>query len=946
MSASGKRTSPFRYSFRKSRNTSVNGDEPGRSTLFQKRYSLRKRLIFTFILLALMPVVITSSAVTILVTLSGQEQVIRQLEAVSALKEARIEAWLQDIQHNLEMITAIQSQPEQVWMIDKLVQIDPVLDEEYTRVFQTIKEGYQQNLNSNRTFEEIFLLNSNGRVVVSTNDILEGKEKKNHSYFQQGLQENFLSPAYRSEDLDRVTMVAASPVRNINGEVVGVLAGRVNLALLNEIMLQQAGLGETGEIYLITESHIILTPSRFEISSPHETYFYSNTVNRVLTEKSNGSGLYNGYRGVPIIGVYRWLPELQMALLTEQYQSEALKTTYATLIAHTVTAGVAVLIAFLIALVASRYITRPIGKLSETAEQIAAGNLSLTAKVEQADEIGALAFAFNSMTLQLRNLIGALEERVAERTRELEKRSLQLRLASQVARDASRAGDLDGLLIKAALLIMERFSFYHVSFFLLDERGEEAVLKTATGEAGKQMLETGYSLKVNENSVVGSAVLNGQAQVAYNRDSEGLLFNNPLLPGSNSQAALPLKIGERVTGVLDLHSTRENDFDSESIEILQTMSDQLAVAVENMRLIQEMQTTVNELESAYGHYTQETWQKFFQQTGRVRGVRYRGLKAEPAPALSHQAAEALRIQKSVLSEGTADTFGNPKRNSLAVPMKLRGQALGILNIEFEGQAPAPEAVTFYEEVTERLALALDNVRLIEETKLRSEQLRLLQEITAAAASHVNLEKLFEDITARIRQGFEVEHCGVILLDSGGQSGSLVASSSIPQISAHHLLGTKVPLEGVQILEECLGTRKTCVVYDLEIQGLEGAFGSILTALGTVTQVFIPMSSRGEMLGLIMLNLSDPERRFREDDLRLMDQISLQITTAIDVARVFDQIDRRAQRERQISEITSKVRSSTDVDIILQTAVQELAEALDIPKGSIKLHGGNGGPTNE
>ena len=909
-------------------------------------HSLRRRLILTFILLALMPVVITSIAVGILVTESGRHQVIHQLEAVSALKEAKIEAWLQEIQHNLEMITTIQAQPEQVWMIEKLVQSEPVSDDEYSEVYKAIKEGYLKSLDTYNTFEEIFFININGKVVVSTNEALEGKDKRGLSYYQQGSQQTTISPAYRSEDLDRITMVAASPLQNTHGEFLGVLAGRVNLALLNEIMLEQAGLGETGEIYLLSENHIILTPSRFEVSSPRETYFYSETANQVLSERSTGSGLYNGYRGFPIIGVYRWLPELQMALLTEQYQSEALKTTYATLIAHSVTAAGAVLIAFLIALVASRYITRPIGKLSETAEQIAAGDLSLTAKVEHADEIGALALAFNSMTFQLRSLIGALEERVAERTRELEKRSLQLRLAAQVARDAGRASDLDELLRKAAQLIRERFGYYQVGFFLMDERGEEAVLKTAAGEAGNQMVEAGYHLKANESSVVGSAAVNERARVAYNQDSESAMFNNPWLPDSKSEAALPLKVGERVTGVLDLHSTRENDFDSETIEILQTMCDQLAVAIENMRLVYEMQVTVRELQSAYGHYTQETWQSFFQRSGRVRGLRYRGLQTEPAPALSPQASEALRMQKSVLRKEAYGTAGSPRRSSLAIPMKLRGQALGILNIEFEGPEPAPEVVGFYEEVTERLSLALDNVRLIEETKLRSEQLKLLQEITAAAASHVNLEDLFEDVTARIRQGFEVDHCGVLLFDTGKRSGSLVASASVSQVSAQQLLGTYIPLEDVGILEECIQSRKTSVVYGLEMQALEAAFRTVLETLGTVTQVFIPMFTRGEMLGIIMLNVSDPERRFGEDDLRLMDQISLQISTAIDVARVFDQIERRAHRERQISEITSKVRSSTNVDIILQTAVQELAEALDIPKGTIKLHGDSGGSTNE
>jgi GAF domain-containing protein/HAMP domain-containing protein len=947
MTATGKRTSPFRNSFKKTRGSGTNSEETVQAPVFIKSRSLRRRLIVTFILLALLPVVITSTAVGILVTENGQQQVIQQLEAVSALKESKIDAWLLEIQHNLEMITTIHEQPEHFWMIEQLVKSDPSPGSEHAGVQQEMLGRFQENLEESGAFEEIFLINTDGKVILSTNRNLEGKDKSSQVYFKNGVEQIYLSPAYRSEDLDRITMVAASPIRNSNHETVAVVAGRVNLALLNEIMLQQAGLGETGEIYLITENHIILTPTRFEVSSPRETYFYSETARQVLEEKSSGSGLYNGYRGIPIIGVYRWLPELQMALLIEQYQSEALKTTYATLVAHTVTAVGAVFFAVLIALAASRSITRPIRKLAETAEQIATGNLSMTAKVEQADEIGALAFAFNSMTFQLRNLIGALEERVAERTRELEKRSSQQRIAAQVARDASRVRDLDELLQKAALLVRDRFGYQQVSFFLMDERGENAILKTTTGEAGQQMLEEGYRYKSDESSVVGYAILHGRAKVSTTGEPEIALPNHPFLPNSYSEAALPLKVGERVTGALNLHSSKGNDFDSESIEVLQTMADQLAVAIENIRLLREMQKTVLELESAYGHYTQETWQSFFQRTGRVRGLRYRGLQPEPAMRLSAQAVEAIRDQKSILSDGEIGLHSQIKHSSLAIPMKLRGKALGILNIEFEGHQPAPEAVAFYEEVTERLALALDNVRLLEETKLRSEQLKLLQEITAAAASHVNLENLFEDVTARMRSGFEVEHCGVILFDPGEYSGSLVSSASSQTVSPiHHLLGTHIPLESVPILEECIRSKKASAAYGFDKNSVDGPFRTILEALGTVTQVFVPLSARSELLGIIMLNVVDPERRFGEDDLRLMDQISLQITTAIDVARVFEQIERRAYRERQISEITSKVRASTNVDIILQTAVQELAEALDVPRGTIQLHHANGGSSHE
>jgi len=938
MAAPGKRTSSIRNSFHQTR-TNISGlpeSASGQTRLTNR--SIRSQLIATFILLVLVTVVITSSVAGVLVTESGQQQVTKQLEAVSALKDARIKAWIQDIQHNLQLLVVIQEQPDQVWMIEELASGEDLdLDESDQSIPQTLRARFLESMQATQVFEEIFLMDLRGKILVSTNGNQDGKDKHSRDYFNTGLQTPFISPVYRSADLGRVTMVASSPLQTPNGETLAVVAGRVNMVVLNEIMREQAGLGETGEVYLIAENHIILSPSRFEGSSPRETYFYSTTVNEVLTQKSTGSGLYNGYRGVPVIGVYRWTPELQMALLTEQYQSEALTTTRATLFANTITAVIAMLVALLIGLLATRRITHPLRNLAETAEQIAAGNLSLTAKVEREDEIGALAHAFNSMTFQLRNLITDLENRVMDRTRELENRSSQLRKAAQVAHETSRSSDLNELLTTAALLIRERFNYYHVGIYLLDERSEFAILKSAAGGAGSQLLEQGYRQKVGEFGLIGSAVVDRKTHVANKLDLETSLFDRDLMPDSQSEATIPLRVGDRVAGVVDLHSTRDGDFESDTIEVLQTMADQLAVSIENMRLLDEMQETVRKLESAYGQYTTGTWQSFVQRTRRLRGLRYRGLQAEAPSGMTKEALEALQLQKTILGEKFIEAESETMRNTLAIPMKLRGQTLGVVNVEFEGYRPSADTVAFYEEVTERLALALDNVRLIEETNLRSEQLKLLQEITAAAASHVNLENLFDDVTARIREGFEADHCGVILFDPGKHTGTLVSSNSATPISpAQHLLGTKIPLQEEQILRDIAKSQKSNILTAKEVAAGKGPFSALLNTLGVSNHVFIPLMSRGELLGVIMMNISDPERHFGEDDLLLMDQISLQITTAIEVARVFERIERRAQRERQISEITSKVRSSTNVDIILQTAVQELAEALDVPKGTINL----------
>jgi len=603
-----------------------------------------------------------------------------------------------------------------------------------------------------------------------------------------------------------------------------------------------------------------------------------------------------------------------------------------------VTAALALLVALVSltsVLQASRQPSERLQLLVKVVEDTAARDQDQELQLEGEDEAGRLVKAIQQMRDQSRSQCQELEQQVGKQAAEIEKRSSLLKAAEQVTRNSSRARDLKEMLSRAAYLIQDQLNYAHVGIYLLDERNEVAILKAAAGEASQELLDTGYRQKLDEPGMVAEAVSLGNPRLANKADRAGAVGEQPVIPAAQSEAVLPLRIGDRITGAVDLHSLREGEFDRDSLVILQTMVNQLALAIENLTLQEEMQETAGKLKSAFGQYTSGTWQSFLQRTRRIRGLRYRGLQSEPPNGLAEEAVEALQLQRTVLGDERMDSQDQTMRNRLAIPMKLRGQTLGVVNVEFEGYRPTPETVAFYEEVTERLALALDNVRLIEETNLRSEQLKLLQEITAAAASHVNLGNLFADVTDRIRSGFVVEHCGVILFDLNRSLGSLVSSSSSNPISPlRELLGTKFQMQGDEMLEKIIQQPRSAILTGSGSS--ESPFKQILSRLGTSTQILVPLLSRGELLGVIMLNSADQERHFGEDDLLLLDQVSLQITTAIEIARVFERIEHRAERERQISEITSKVRASTNVDIIMQTAVQELAKALEVPQGKVQL----------
>lgn len=247
------------------------------------------------------------------------------------------------------------------------------------------------------------------------------------------------------------------------------------------------------------------------------------------------------------------------------------------------------------ALLANTSIFKPIATLTQVADDISKGNLDIRiTSLDSNDEIGVLARAFKKMAEYLIEANTELEQRVADRTRDLERHSAYLEASAEVARDATAAGKLDELLNRAVNLIWDRFGFYHAEIFLVGERGEYATLRAATGEAGRKMLEQGHKLKVGEAGIVGYVTGTGQPRIAPDVGSDPVHFKNPLLPETRSEMALPLKVGDQVIGALDVQSRERAAFDENDVRVLQTMADQLAVAFEKMRLFEQTQAALEE----------------------------------------------------------------------------------------------------------------------------------------------------------------------------------------------------------------------------------------------------------------------------------------------------------------------------------------------------------------
>ncbi len=285
----------------------------------------------------------------------------------------------------------------------------------------------------------------------------------------------------------------------------------------------------------------------------------------------------------------------------------------------------------------TRWVINPLNVLTEGVTLIGAGDLRHRIPVQTADEIGFLTESFNAMTTRLNDMVESLEEKVAVRTADLERKSRQLQAASLVSREAALVRDVPTLMRTTVNAISQNFGFYHAAIFLVDERQEWVLLQAASSEGGRRMLARGHKLQVGRG-IVGTVAATGRPRIALDVGGDVVWVRNPDLPDTRSEMALPLRVGSRVIGVLDVQSTEPAAFTSEDEENLQLMADQVAIALENARLLEQMQGMVQELEALYQDFSREGWARVMTRI-QALAYEYDRVSTYAAPSIPHKMAQ-------------------------------------------------------------------------------------------------------------------------------------------------------------------------------------------------------------------------------------------------------------------------------------------------------------------
>ncbi len=308
-----------------------------------------------------------------------------------------------------------------------------------------------------------------------------------------------------------------------------------------------------------------------------------------------------------------------------------------------------------------------------------------------------------------------LAQQIDEQKASLEKRLFQLKTASEISQKVTTLLDPDVLIQQVADLVKERFNLYYVGVFIIDNAREYAVLRYGTGEAGRRMLAAKHRLAVGGFSMIGWATQTRKPRVALDVGEEAVHFDNPFLPETRSELALPIISGVNVLGALSIQSEKERAFDETDVLILQSVADSIGIALENANSYMRTREALNEIKTLNRDYVQESWWSLLDRTGEIK-YEYENERA-PEPS------------------GTTST--------IQVPIKIRDEIIGQFTIETDHHKLTDDQLEFIESISSQTSIALENARLLAETQRAALQEQKINEITAQFSKALSIEEIIK-----------------------------------------------------------------------------------------------------------------------------------------------------------------------------------------------------------
>lgn len=568
----------------------------------------------------------------------------------------------------------------------------------------------------------------------------------------------------------------AAPIRNDFNDIVGIFFAEATLIEL-DILLRPIGAGDRQiDVYLVSSDGAFLTSSAYSNVS-EQAIRVSEAIASVANQET-GSGKYAKFDGVEVFGAYSWNSTFQLGIVAEVNASAVTPSILNLLQSVLPPSILSLLIGMgLVVAVGVSFVT-PILRLTSAAQSLSEGDLDARTDVTGSDELGQLGRTFNNMATQLRDLVTSLESRVASRTADLA-------TSAEIAAAANQVRERGELLSLTVNLIRDRFDFYYVQAYLIDEQGEFAVLSEGTGYAGRRLLGRDWKLPLNGQSLVVDTIKSGTLTVVQDTVSDPNWLANELLPDTRSEIVIPLRSHNEVIGVLDIQHNVVNSFDEDQQQLFQTLADQLSVTFENVNLLADTEERAKRLatvsEVAIAASTERDIQKMLRtasqltrdnfglyhahvylvndESKRMDLIAGAGEAGFEMVANLHGIAfdndnsivvQALRSQKPIIVNDitTAINFlPNPSlpetRAEMAVPMIVGDKVVGVLDVQDSRVARfGDDDAQVLQILAAQLGVAVDNFQILERVEQSALELDRIFNSTIDMLGAANFEGYF------------------------------------------------------------------------------------------------------------------------------------------------------------------------------------------------------------
>ncbi|MFZ6030256.1 MAG: GAF domain-containing protein [Chloroflexota bacterium] len=536
--------------------------------------------------------------------------------------------------------------------------------------------------------------------------------------------------------------------------------------------------------------------------------------------------------------------------------------------------------------------------------------------------------------------------------RALERRVVHLQVAAEIAREAASLDRADELLERSVNLVRDRFGFYHAGIFLVE--GDYAVLRAATGEAGERMLANRHRLKVGQVGIVGYVTGKGQPRIALDVGTDVVYFRNPHLPETRSEMAVPLQVGSRVIGALDVQSKQANAFHSEDIAILQTLADQLAVAIENARLYEAAQRRLDELSIlhtvALAAAESASQDELIERATQLIGEKlypnnfgfllldpssnvlrfhhsYRGLD-EKLKQISYPlgqgvigrvAAEgrALRVSEVTRTPMYIDIHAG-MQSELCVPLKIGGQVIGVINAEHTRSSAFTEAdERLLLAFSGQLATAIEKARLFDLATRRAVALEALRQAGLQLTSNLEIMSVFEAILEHAIKLVGCDSARIYRYDGEKLTfGTALWAEGIP----HRPFAAPRPNGLTYTVAR---TAQRMVVSDVTQSELFADYYAQGALVG------LPLRYADEVIGVMNIVYEDRPHHFDDFELHVLEMLADQAAIALTNAQLFADAQERAQA------LAMALSEREELDRLKDELIQNISHELRTPVAIIR-----------